>query len=171
MSESLWPTDCSPPGSSVHGILQARILQWVATLSSRGSPWPKDQTCISCIGRRILTTSTICKATWDGPRFIHVANSKISFFFTVEYYSVFYTYITSSFIHSSMDGHFGSFHVLAVENEAAVNTRVYISFQISVLKNWKKKKKHCWDFPGCPVAKTLHCQSKGLGSIDHRSGN
>ena len=34
-----------------------------------------------------------------------------------------------------MDGHFGSFHVLAVENEAAVNTRVYISFQISVLKN------------------------------------
>ena len=34
------PTDCSPPGFSVHGILQARILEWVATPSSRGSPDP-----------------------------------------------------------------------------------------------------------------------------------
>ena len=40
--------DCSPPGSSVHGILQARILEWVAMLSSKGSCPPKDGTCISC---------------------------------------------------------------------------------------------------------------------------
>ena len=46
----LWdPTDCSPPGSSVHGILQARILEWVATPSSRGSFWPRDRTGVSCI--------------------------------------------------------------------------------------------------------------------------
>ena len=38
------PMDCSPPGSSVHGILQARILQWVAMPSSRGSSWPRDWT-------------------------------------------------------------------------------------------------------------------------------
>ena len=38
------PMDCSPPGSSVHGILQARILEWVAMLSSRGSSQPRDQT-------------------------------------------------------------------------------------------------------------------------------
>jgi len=38
---------CSPPGFSVHGILQARILEWVAMLSSRGSFQPRDQTCIS----------------------------------------------------------------------------------------------------------------------------
>ena len=37
------PMDCSPPGSSVHGILQARILEWVATLSCRGSSWPRDR--------------------------------------------------------------------------------------------------------------------------------
>ena len=37
------PTDCSPPGFSVHGILQARILEWVAIFFSRGSSWPKDQ--------------------------------------------------------------------------------------------------------------------------------
>ena len=43
--------DCSPPGSSVHGILQAKILECVAILSSRGSSWPKDQTHISHIDR------------------------------------------------------------------------------------------------------------------------
>ena len=41
------PKDCSPPGSSVHGILQARILEWVALPSSRESSRPRDWTCIS----------------------------------------------------------------------------------------------------------------------------
>ena len=48
------PLDCSPPGSSVRGILQARILEWVAISSSRGSSRPRDQTWVSrvsCIGR------------------------------------------------------------------------------------------------------------------------
>ena len=51
------PMDCSPPGSSVHRIVQARILEWVAISYSRGAPQPRDLTCISyvsCIGRRIL---------------------------------------------------------------------------------------------------------------------
>ena len=43
------PMDCSPPGSSVRGISQARILEWVATPSSRGSSQPKDQSCVSCL--------------------------------------------------------------------------------------------------------------------------
>ena len=41
-----WPYDCSPPGSSVHGTLQAKILGWVAMPSSRGSSWPRDRTCL-----------------------------------------------------------------------------------------------------------------------------
>ena len=45
--------DCSPPGSSVRGILQARILEWVVISSSRGHSWPRDQTGISCIGRQV----------------------------------------------------------------------------------------------------------------------
>ena len=45
------PMDCSPPGSSVHGISQARILEWVAISLSRGSSQPRDWT---CIGRQIL---------------------------------------------------------------------------------------------------------------------
>ena len=40
------PMGCSPPGFSAHGIAQARILEWVAMPSSRGSSWPKDRTCI-----------------------------------------------------------------------------------------------------------------------------
>ena len=49
------PMDCSPPGFSVHGILQARILEWVAICFSRGSSWPRDQTQVSCIAGRFFT--------------------------------------------------------------------------------------------------------------------
>ena len=53
------PMDCSPPGSSVHGILQARILEWVAISFSRGSSRPRDQTQISHIaGRRFNLWAT-----------------------------------------------------------------------------------------------------------------
>ena len=51
------PRDCSPPGSSVHRILLARILEWVSISSSSGSSWPRDWTHVSylsCIGRWIL---------------------------------------------------------------------------------------------------------------------
>ena len=56
--------DCSPRGSSVHGILQARILEWAAMPFSRGSSRPRDRThvsYVSCIGRWVLYTST----TWE----------------------------------------------------------------------------------------------------------
>ena len=46
--------DCSPPGFSVHGISQARILEWVAISFSMESSQPRDWTRVSCIGRRIL---------------------------------------------------------------------------------------------------------------------
>ena len=49
--------DYASPGSSVHGIFQARVLEWVATSYSGVSSWPRDQihiSCISCIGRQIL---------------------------------------------------------------------------------------------------------------------
>ena len=54
--------DCSPPGSSIHKISQARILEWVAISSSRGSSPPRGQTLISCINKRVL----YC---WDGLSF------------------------------------------------------------------------------------------------------
>ena len=52
---NLWvPMDSILPGSSVHGISQARILEWVVIPFSRGSSWPRDWTWVSCIGRWIL---------------------------------------------------------------------------------------------------------------------
>ena len=48
------PMDCSLPGSTVHRILQARILEWVAVPSSRESFQPKDQTRVSCIAGSLL---------------------------------------------------------------------------------------------------------------------
>ena len=49
------PMDCSWPASSVHGILQARILEWVDIPFSRGSSQPRDQTQVSCIAGGFLT--------------------------------------------------------------------------------------------------------------------
>ena len=46
------PVDCSPPGSSAHGILQARILEWVAISFSKGSSQPRDRTQVSRIAGR-----------------------------------------------------------------------------------------------------------------------
>ena len=59
MSDSLRPVDCSPSSSSVHGILQARVLEWVAISFSRVSSRPRDQTQVSHIaGRRFNLCST-----------------------------------------------------------------------------------------------------------------
>ena len=48
------PVGCSPPGSSVHGILQARIQEWVAISYSRGSSQPRDRTHVFCIAGRFF---------------------------------------------------------------------------------------------------------------------
>ena len=65
------PWTIAPPGSSVHGIFQARILEWVAISFSRGSSWHRDRTCascLSCIGQWIL----YCWATWETPFYNHL---------------------------------------------------------------------------------------------------
>ena len=59
---TLWdPMDCIPPGSSVNGILQVRILEWVAMPSCRGSSWPRDQTWIS----RVSMYMYMCVYSWN----------------------------------------------------------------------------------------------------------
>ena len=62
LSDSCDPMDCSWPGSSVHGILQARVLEWFALPSSRGSSQPRDQTQIPispALTSRFFTTSAL----------------------------------------------------------------------------------------------------------------
>ena len=53
------PMDCSLPCSSIHGIFQARVLEWIAISFSRGHSWPRDRTRVSCIvGRRFTIWAT-----------------------------------------------------------------------------------------------------------------
>ena len=57
--------DCSLPGSSIHGILQARVLEWVATSFSTGSSRPGDQTQVSHVAGRRFTL----RATMEAPKY------------------------------------------------------------------------------------------------------
>ena len=60
---TLWdPMNCGSPGSSVHGISQAEILEWVAIPFSRGSSQPRDGTWVSYIAGRFFTISAIREA-------------------------------------------------------------------------------------------------------------
>ena len=59
------PMNCSPPGSSVHGILQARILEWIAISFSRGSSRPKDWTQVSCIAGRCFNLWATREVGWN----------------------------------------------------------------------------------------------------------
>ena len=68
---TVWdPMGCSPPGSSVRGIFQARILEWIAISFSRGSSQPSDRTHISCIDRWILYHW----ATWEAHLLVRSIN-------------------------------------------------------------------------------------------------
>ena len=64
MSDSCEPMDCNPPGSSVHGILQARILEWVAMFASRGFSQHRDRTCVSPIKLALASGFFTTSATW-----------------------------------------------------------------------------------------------------------
>ena len=58
------PMDCSPPGSSIHGIFQARVLEWVAISFLRGSSQPRDGTQVSHIAGRRFTIWATREALW-----------------------------------------------------------------------------------------------------------
>ena len=64
--------DSSLPGSTVCGILQARILEWVAISFSRGSSWPRDQTQVSCIAGRLFID-------WDTRKYKALSDNQLFF--------------------------------------------------------------------------------------------
>ena len=70
MSNSFEPMDCSQTGSSVHGIIQARILEWIVISLSRGSSQPRNRTRIShvyCIGKQVLHREY---QSWDKSKYL-----------------------------------------------------------------------------------------------------
>ena len=71
MSDSCDPMDCSLLGSSVHGIFQARILEWIVISFSRGSSWPRNWTQVSCISGRLFTNwamREVLMEAWPGSK-------------------------------------------------------------------------------------------------------
>ena len=97
--------DCSPPGSSVHGLLQARILEWVTMPSSRESVAPRNQTrvsCVSWIGRQVLyrychlgsPVATILDSkyrTFPSPEKVWLGSANL------EYHSLIYPFVQQTF--------------------------------------------------------------------------
>ena len=81
------PMDCSLPGSSTHGISQARVLEWVAISSSRGSSQPRDRTRVSCIAGRRFTIWTTREAMkiWSYP---YNLNMELGFSQFVSFFSL-----------------------------------------------------------------------------------
>ena len=73
------PMDCSLPGSSILGILQARVLEWVAISFSRGSSWPRDWTQVSCIAGRFFTNWATREALVSGFITIQVTEVPLCF--------------------------------------------------------------------------------------------
>ena len=72
------PMDCSPPGSSVHGTLQARILEWIAVLSSRGSSRPRDRARISYVSCFVWQVGSLPLAPHRKPQLSLVRSVKRS---------------------------------------------------------------------------------------------
>ena len=71
------PMYYTPPSSSARSIFQARILEWIPISFSRGSFWPRDQTCVSCFGRWIFTTESHGKSPYN----VYLFHLFFSFFF------------------------------------------------------------------------------------------
>ena len=111
--------DCSLPGSSLHGILQARILEWVAISFSRGSSWLRDRTQVSCTADRLFNLWATREAL--------IRTDSHAFLFIAEQHSIVYMY-HNFLIHSPAYGHLACFHVLAVVTSAAVNVGVHVVF-------------------------------------------
>ena len=78
------PRDCSPPGSFVHGILQARILEWVAITFSSGSSCSRHQTGVSCIAGGFFTIWAIKEAPWKHYSRCHMSTRAGHFWFIIK---------------------------------------------------------------------------------------
>ena len=73
------PMDCSLPGSSLHGILQARVLEWVAISFSRGSSWPRDRTQVSRIPGRCFNLWATREPLFLPPGYSHQPHPEMPF--------------------------------------------------------------------------------------------
>ena len=142
MSDSCDPMGCSLPGSSIHGILQAIILEWAAISFSRGSSHPKNQTQVSCIAGRCFTNRATreaheydiqaCKEYWEKVRQTSYL-SKNEYFFSFCSHPLFQTH------KEKMKGNVSTrTKECQPPSEGSISFPLYISHPVS-----QKKKKVC----------------------------
>ena len=123
------PTNGSPPGSPVPGILQARALEWVAI--SIFNAW-KGKVKVKSLSRvRLLATPWT--ATHQAPPPMGFFQARVLEWGAIAF-SLYMHYIF--FTHSSVNGHLGCFHVLASVNSAAGNTWLHVSFWIMAFSGY-----------------------------------
>ena len=131
MYNSLWPMDCSPPGSSVHGMLQARILEWVAMPSSRGSSQPRDQT-QSLTSPALAGMFSTTSVTWKVSHFCTHFKIRLFGFFVSEFQQNF----------KGLEAATSLFHLTSLWHRLSWNS------VLSSLKLWWDIISHDGDFPG-----------------------
>ena len=115
------PTDCSPPGSSIHGILQARILEWVAIPFSRGSSWPMNPSLY--IAGRFFTIWATTEAVLHG----HLAASQnLSM-------NALWPSISTSRVLSRINWYLKNLH-----NCTDTRTGIYVAALFATVRSWKQ---------------------------------
>ena len=92
------PMDCSPPGSSVHGILQVRILEWVAMPFSRGPSRPRDRTQVSCIAGEYFTTWAPREAFYSNKVLLYLYLLSFDFSFPVHEFLLGFSILSTIFV-------------------------------------------------------------------------
>ena len=144
------PVDCSPPGSSVHRIFQARILEWVAISLSRGSSQPRNQTCVFCTGKWILYHYT----TWV------IFSPKSYTLFVVHHESTFVIPSSVHFADSTIAVSLGSMTIqVAVEMGRRVSDIIMAMAQVSFCTPRISTHSVLWwsKLPKCYIAGQLFC--------------
>ena len=133
------PMDCSPPGSSVHGIFQARILEWVATSFSRGSSWPRDEThvsvsSVSCIGKWIFFFFFYHCTTWEAHKKHYMATDCST------HMQILYKPVTDLLLSSAWRKHIVSFEAVSVlKYLVAACQQCVLSYWLATLAQTSKK--------------------------------
>ena len=88
------PMDCSPPGSFIHGILPARVLEWVAISFSRGCSWPRDRTRVSRTAGRCFTLWATREMLTVVPAFSLISKNQSTAFFKIFHCKIHITVLT-----------------------------------------------------------------------------